>query len=55
MNKYVIDDKPSQLYAQMIATDIMSIKFDDDLFQNLKIEIMKNEKLPHRFWKMGGR
>ncbi len=46
VNKYVIDDKPSQ-YARMFATDIMSLKFDDDLFQNLKIEIMKNEKLPH--------
>ena len=42
MNKYVIDDKSSQWYARMFATDIISLKFDDDLFQNLKIEIMKN-------------
>ena len=25
----------------MFVTDIMSLKFDDDLFQNLKIETMK--------------
>ena len=29
----------------MFATDIMSLKFDDGLFQNLKIDIMKKEKL----------
>ena len=28
----------------MFAPDIFSLKFDDDLFKNLKIEIMKNEK-----------
>ena len=44
VNKYVIIDKPSQLDAGMFAPDFFSLKFDDDLFQNLKIEIMKNEK-----------
>ena len=53
MNKYVIVDKPSQ-DAGMFAPDIFSFKSDDDLFQSLKIEIMKNEKMPHQFWKMRG-
>ena len=55
VNKYVIIDKPSQLDAGMFALDFFSLKFDDDLFQNLKIDIMKNEKMPHQFWKMSGR
>ncbi len=40
----------------MFAPDPFSLKFDDDLFQNLEIEIhMKNENTPHRFFeKMGG-
>ena len=54
VNKYVIIDKPSQLDAGMFAPDFFSLKFDDDLFQNLKIDIMKNEKMPHQFWKMSG-
>ena len=55
VNKYVIIDKPSQLDAGMFAPDFFSLKFDDDLFQNLKIDIMKNEKMPHQFWKMSRR
>ena len=37
------------LDAGMFAPDFFSLKFDDDLFQNLKIDIMKNEKMPHQF------
>ena len=36
--------RDSRVDAGMFGPDFFSLKFDDDLFQNLKIDIMKNEK-----------
>ena len=47
----MIIDKPSQLDAGMFAPDFFSLKFDDDLFQNLKMDMMKMKKYRINFGK----
>ena len=42
-------EKMKKKMRECLPPTYLSFKSDDDLFQNLKIEIMKNEKMPHQF------